>query len=390
VIALGLIAAAWRDRPLTAALHTLMMAAGVAVATALLLFSVQSDRRLAHDARGIDLVIGAKGSPLQLVMAAVFHIDVPTGNIALADAQRIAADPRVAHAAAIGLGDSVRGWRIVGADAAFFALHEAAPAIGRLPEAPMEAVIGADAARRLGLRPGDSFHGAHGLGDGGDHHDEDYTVVGVLAARGSVIDRLIVTPLESIWATHGAPAETAREATAVLVRTKTPFAAMALKQEVNTGTTMVAARPPEEAARLFSLVGAGADAMRGFAVLLIGLAALSVFAGLLSLLRERRGDIALLRAMGATRVTVFGALLGQGLATAALGAGIGIGLGHIAIEAFARMSSQARELGLTGLSAHPGEFVIVTAALGAGLLAALIPAIGAYRVDVAQTLSEAP
>jgi putative ABC transport system permease protein len=390
MIALRLIAAAWSDRPVTAALHVIAMAAGGAVATALLLFTAQTERRFERDARGIDLVIGAKGSPLQLVLAAVFQADVPTGNIALADVERIAADQRVARAAPIGLGDSVRGFRIVGANADFLALHDARLSEGRLPAAPMQAIVGAVAARRLGLKIGDTFHGSHGLGEGGEKHEADYVVVGLLAPAGSVVDRLIVTPLASVWLVHGKAAVGAREATALLVRARTPFAAMALKREINAGTSMIAARPPEEAARLFALVGAGAAAMQGFAILLMGIAALSVFVSLTTALRERRGDIALLRAMGATRGTVFVALLGQGLATAAAGAVLGVGIGHGATEAFALVLPQARDLGLTGRVVDPREVWIGLAAVAAGLAAALIPAFGAYRIDVADALSEAP
>jgi putative ABC transport system permease protein len=390
--AVRLIWAAWRDRPLTTLMHAAMMAVGVAVAVAMLLVSAQVERRLDRDARNIDLVIGAKGSPLQLVMAAVFQIDIPTGNISLPDVDRIAADPRVAMAAPIGLGDAAQGFRIVGADARFLDIHEARIATGRPFEKPMEAVLGAAAARRLGLREGDTFHGSHGLGEGGAEHDhEDFVVVGTLAPTGAVVDRLIVTPLESVWQVHelDTASRASLEATAVLVRTRTPFAAMAMKQEINRGTTMVAARPPEESARLFTLVGAGTQVLRGFAVLLIALAALSVFVSLSATLREQRGDIALLRAMGATRGAVFGVLMGQGVATAFAGAIAGLALGHAALEVFSQFSPQARDLGLTGALFDQGEIAVAVAALGAGVIAALIPAIRAYREDVAHTLQEA-
>lgn len=390
MIALPLILAHLRDRPATFALQAFLLAIGVAMATALLLFSAQSETRLARDAQGIDLVIGAKGSPLQLVMAAVFQADAPTGNLPLETATRLASDPRIAAAAPIGLGDAYGAYRIVGADAGYLSLMNAHIGAGRLHQAPMEAVLGAEVARATGLRVGDHFQGGHGLTGGDEIHADAYVVTGVLAPTGAVIDRLIVTPLESLWSTHGAAAEAARETTAVLVRTRTPFAAMSLQREINADTALVAARPPEEMARLYALVGAGADVMRGFALVMIAAAALSVFVTLLSALRDRRGEIALLRAMGATRKTVFATLMGQGLLAAIVGTLCGLMLGHVLIEALADASMQARGFGLTGRAFDPRELWIAFAGIGAGALAALGPAIGAYRTDVASTLAEAP
>lgn len=388
MIAFGLILAFLRDRPLTALLQAVLMAIGVAAATALLLFSAQSERRLARDAQGVDLVIGAKGSPLQLVMAAVFQADTPSGNIPLETVETLRRDPRVARAAAIGLGDAVSGYRIVGADAGYAELQGAALREGRLPQAPMEAALGADVARALHLKTDDTFQGGHGLTNGGETHEAPYRVVGVFARTGSVRDRTVLTPLESVWAVHGVADNAPREATAVLVKTRTPFAAMALKREINDTTALVAARPADEMARLFTLIGAGADLLRGFALVMIAAAALSVFVALLAALQERRADMALLRAMGATRATVFGVLIGQGVLSAAAGTGLGLALGHGLIEALARLSMQAQGFGLSGGVFDPRELWIAAAGIGAGFLAALPPAISAYRTDVASTLAE--
>lgn len=389
MIALRLVLAFLRDRPLTVLLQAALMAIGVAAATALLLFSIQSERRLARDAHGIDLVIGAKGSPLQLVMSAVFQADMPTGNIPFETVDALRRDPRVTEAVPIGLGDAAAGYRIVGADGGFVTLHDARLAEGRMYADPMEAVLGADTARALGLGVGDTFHGGHGLTAGGETHKEDYRVVGVLARTGNVIDRTILTSMESVWAVHGIADGAPREATAVLIRTRTPFLAMALKREINNGTALVAARPADEMARLFTLVGAGAEVLRGFALLMIAAAALSVFVALVSALRERRDDIALLRAMGASRATVFSVLIGQGVLSALAGTILGMAFGHLLIEALARASLQAEGFGLSGARIDPAEVWVAATGIGAGFLAALAPAIGAYRTDVAKALAEA-
>ncbi|MDX2238048.1 MAG: ABC transporter permease [Hyphomonadaceae bacterium] len=412
MIAARLIFAYLRDRPLSAFLFALLTAIGVAAAAALTLFAAQSEARLTRDARHIDLVVGHKGSPLQLVLSAVFHADVPTGNLPYAEAERLQRDRRVLAAVPIAMGDSVRGVRIIGAPNALFDLYDARITRGRAPQAPFEAALGAQAARQLGLDVGATFVGAHGLGDGGGAHDaHPYRVVGVLSETGAALDRLAVTPHESVWTLH--PPATAgatlqvehhdhahaddaaplrdpqSETTAILVRTRSPLFALSLKQEINAATPYMAARPAEETSRFFALIGQGAAALQAFAALLIAAAALATFATLLTALRAQRGDIALLRVMGATRLTVFAVLLGQGLAIAAFGALIGLALGHGAIEIFARVSPQAQGFGLTGFAFAPEEWIILAGALVAGALAALAPALAAYRTDIARTLSEA-
>ena len=181
-------------RPLPAVLTVLLLMLGIATVVVLLLFQREFEDRLGRDARGIDLVVGAKGSGLQLVLCAVFHIDVPTGNVPLAELRDIARHPMIASVIPLSLGDAYRGFRIVGTTPAYVNHYAGRLAEGRLWERSMEAVMGSRAARETGLRAGGSFIGAHGLeGDSGFHHDEDpYRVVGVLRETGSVLDRLIL------------------------------------------------------------------------------------------------------------------------------------------------------------------------------------------------------
>lgn len=393
MIAWPLIFAYLRLRPFAAALQVMLLALGAATAIALLLFNAQSQTRLARDAVAIDLVIGAKGSALQLVLSNVFHADAPVGNILLSDAEKIIQDPRVKAAQIINLGDSVGGYRLVGAASEIIAFYGAKIAAGETYARPFEAVLGAEAAARLRLAPGAQFISAHGLGDGGGGHDEHaYQVTGVLAKTGTVVDRLVFTPLASVWQAHGDNEQTIapRAVTAILIQTRTPLAALQMKRDVNETAPVMAARPADEMGRLFALVGVGVDVFRAFAVILITAAALSVFAALLGALQERRSDIALLRAMGATRGSVFAILFGQGLLIAALGAALGLVLGHGAISLLAQMSPQAAGFGLTGAAFAPEEVWVLAGCLAAGALAALLPAVQAYRSDITKTLSEQP
>jgi putative ABC transport system permease protein len=176
--------------------------------------------------------------------------------------------------------------------------------------------------------------------------------------------------------------------TLLLIKLRSPLGAESLLRDVNLGPDFLAARPASEAIRLYSLMGLGGRVLQAFAFILIGAAAASVFVTLFATLRERRGEVALLRAMGATQATVFGVLMGQGLAIAAAGTVLGLLGGHALIEILAQNNPQAAAFGLSGMLGHPGEVLIALGGLAAGALAALPAAIGAYRTDIARTLAE--
>ena len=201
-------------RPLPAVLTVALLMFGISTVVVVLLFERALEDRLGRDARGVDLVVGAKGSGLQLVLSSVFHIDVPTGNVRLPELREIARHRMVAGVIPLSLGDAYRGFRIVGTTHAYPDLYGARLAQGRLWERSMEAVAGAHAARRTGLRTGDSFVGSHGLeGDSGFHHGEHpYRVVGVLRETGTVLDRLILVNSASVWEVHAVHGEDAAPA----------------------------------------------------------------------------------------------------------------------------------------------------------------------------------
>src|SRR5262249_45286030 len=155
-----------RARPLVTALNLLLLALGIATITLLMLATGQIEQRMGRDARGIDLVVGAKGSPMQLVLSAVFHLDAPTGNIPLADAQALRRSRAVKKALPPALGDSYRSFRIVGTSHDYPAHYGSRLAAGRLWDAPMEVVLGAETAAATGLGLGAEFTGAHGLSAG--------------------------------------------------------------------------------------------------------------------------------------------------------------------------------------------------------------------------------
>jgi putative ABC transport system permease protein len=402
-----------RRRPLATALVVLLLAAGTAVVALTLLVARELEGRLTRDAAGIDLVVGAKGSPLQLVLAGVFHVDVPPGNIPLASVAALRANPMIAQAIPLALGDSFRGFRIVGTEAPLVEHYGGRLAAGTLWTKPMEAVLGSEVARAAALGVGGSFTGSHGLAEGGGgHDDESYRVTGVLAPTGTVLDRMALTSVESVWRVHdahhgaaetpdehahegdakAADAHTAgeppREVTMVLVRYVGPLAAASLPRQINESTNLVAASPAYETARLLSIFGIGIDLLRAFAWLLIAASALMLFVALAQALDERRYDLAILRTLGASRLQVAWVLVAESVALAVAGGLIGLVVAHT-IAAFAGMLlPAAAPLAAAAWRPHPEEALVLGIAAAAGILAALWPAWQAYRLDVAATLAD--
>jgi putative ABC transport system permease protein len=482
-----------RARALASALQVLLLAIGLAAIVVMLLVTAQMAQRVERDTRGIDLVVGAKGSPLQLVLSAVFHVDTPTGNVRYEDALALAKHPLVRKAIPLALGDTWRGYRIVGTEHALVAHYDAQLAQGALWKDDMQAVVGALAARAGGqggapLKVGDTIVGSHGLVESGSTHDEHpYEVVGILAPTGTVIDRLVLVSIGSVWEVHehdaptaagskaggaaaagapaakpattgaaagasapagpapeaapAAPAETRkphrhdhahghrharesksaaggdragaaagkpavsdpgsdpgaaaatatteppREVTAVLVQYASPLAAAQLPRLINAGTAMQAASPAVESARLTGLVGVGVDALQVFAWVLIGAAGLALFITMYGALSERSHDLAMLRMLGASRGTLLRLLLIEGLLLCAAGGVLGLVLGHGLTQWLGSSVPALQNWALTGWVWLPEVSGLLLLALAIGAFASILPAVLAYRMDIAKVLA---
>ena len=407
-----------RRRPLATFLNVLLLAVGVATIALVILVGDELEQRMQREASGIDLVVGAKGSPLSLVLAGVYHVDVPPGNIPLVAVETLARNPLVREVIPLALGDSHRGFRIVGTTDALVAHYGARLREGRLWAAPMEAVLGSDVARSTGLAVGGGFTGSHGLSEGGGDHDQAvYRVVGVLAPTGTVVDRLVLTGIDSVWSVHdahghrdahgdrdahghgtgdahadegaaGEAAAPAREVTLALVKYRSPLAAASLPRAINSETVLQAAAPAYESARLFSVFGVGTGVVRGFALLLIGASALGLFVALTQALDERRRDLAIMRTLGASRARIVGVLLLESVGLTALALAIGLAAAHAVAASIGALIPEAAPLAAGAARWRADEGWVVILALGAGIMAAALPAWRAYRLDVAAILSE--
>ena len=394
------IALSWRylwSRPMGAALNVLLLSLGLASITFLMLVSFQLDKAFDKDLAGIDVVVGAKGSPMQLILCGVFHIDVPPGNIPLKAVKALKDNPLVASVIPISLGDNFRGFRIVGTSSEYIKHYGATLEQGGIWDKPMQVVVGATVAKKLGVQVGNTFVGSHGLGAGGHlHGDNPYTVVGILQPSSTVIDRLIVTDTASVWKVHEDYTaiddedrkimEDEREVTMALIQYKTPLAAMSFPRMVNTTTEMQAAAPAVEISKLLNMLGIGTDVLRAFAGVLLLTAGLSVFIALWNAVRERRADLALLRMLGAPPAKIAALLMGEALWLGVMSACIGVAGGQ-ALTAFIGWMLQLENSLLIGGLVWPAELLWVPAlACAIALAAAILPAIGAYRVSVLDLL----
>jgi putative ABC transport system permease protein len=385
-------------RPLQTALSVSLLALGVGTLLFVLLVQSQLTRNLTRDAQGVDLVVGAKGSPLQLILSAVYHVDVPTGNVPLAAVEQVRANRLVKSAIPLSLGDNFRGFRIVGSEPALIAHYGGRLAQGALWQGRLQAVIGAEVARSTGLRLGQAFFGAHGLSaEGAEHGDAEYRVVGVLAPTGTVLDRLLLTDLESVWFVHEGEAadaderhilQEAREVTAILVQYASPLAAAVVPRQINAEPALMAAVPANEVARLFAVVGVGIDTMRAFAAVLLGSALLALFVALMNALEERRYDIAILRLLGASRGRVAWLLLLEAWLLAGAAVLIGVALATVAVSVVAQALERSRSFPLSPFDWPFEAGAVLVVALVVATLAALLPAWRASRMQVHDALAQ--
>jgi len=404
-----------RDKPLSSFLSGLLMTLGIAIISLLLLLNKQLDDQFRRNIRGIDMVLGAKGSPLQLILSSIYQIDSPVDNIPLAEAERLTRNPMIKTAIPLALGDNYRSFRIVGTNKKYLDHFEATVGQGKLFAADLECVIGSRVADATDLKIGDSFAGSHGLDEAGEAHEETkYKVVGILNPSNSVADQLILTPVSSVWAIHehheeheggaekGAAvaeedhdhehegeehADEEREITSMLIKFRNPMGMM-LARGINTNSKLQAAMPQIEVNRLFELLGVGVETLRYLALAIIFVAGISVFVSLYNSLKERRYEMALMLSMGATRTQLFTMLLLEGLVLALIGFVAGLLISRLSLWLISGYVQGTYHYNLANFGIQPEEWYILGAAILIGLVAAALPAIGVYRMNISRTLAE--
>lgn len=419
---MNLLYLSWKNisyKPSSSLLSVVFFALGVGLIALLLLVNRQIEDKFEKNQAGIDLVLGAKGSPLQLILCSMYHIDNPTGNIAINEVKAFLrpGHPLLAQAVPLSLGDSYRTYRIVGTTPDFFDLYHATLAEGRQWEQVYEVVAGAAAAKALHLKMGDTFKSTHGLDNNEDLVHEDagaFKIVGILQPTGAVADQLLLTAAPTIWAVHDHstaaedgddqaeahhPADydlakplyeyTDKSITSVLIRYKANnVQTLNLPRNINENTNMQAANPAWEINRLYGIMGDSALALQVLALVIIFVSGLSVFISLYAALRDRKYELALMRVMGAPRGKLFTLILLEGLLLAGVGSILGLTGSHLGMDLLARVLQRSYRYSFSGAMWLREEWFLCIAALAIGLLAALLPAIQARKTDISATLAE--
>ncbi|QRR03046.1 ABC transporter permease [Dyadobacter sandarakinus] len=401
-----------REKKLNSFLSALLLTLGIGMISLLLLLDKQLDAQFKRNIKGIDMVVGAKGSPLQLILSSIYQIDAPTGNVPLAEVNSLKRNPFVKTVIPLSMGDNYQGYRIVGTTDQYLKHFGAQVAEGKLFEASMEVCIGSKVARQLNLQIGDTFASSHGLDAEGDAHgDHKYKVTGICSPSGTVVDQLILTGLSSVWDIHehgeegekeeggmeegekeeggmedGHGAE--RQVTSALIQFRNPMGLMTIPRQINENTSMQAALPSIEINRLFSLLGVGIETLRALAIIIITIAGVSVFISLYNSLKERKYEMALMLSMGATRSRLFLMLLLEGIMLATIGFLAGVVLSRVGLWAFSQAAEQDFHYSLREFTILKEELYLLAGALAIGLVAAALPSLGIYNLNISRTLAE--
>lgn len=416
-------------RPLNFSLAVVLFAIGVAVISLLISFEKSINSNYKNNLADINLVVGAKGSPLQLILSSVLHADAPTGNIDMDEAMKLNSHPLVKNTIPLALGDNYKGFRIVGTSFDYAELYDAELNDGEWFFKPLEVTLGFDVAKETGLKVGDTFSGVHGFLESGHAHDDiKYTIVGVMSKSNSVLDRLILTPIKSVWLVHGhdcdlhdhahdegnmgasevpsivelklkaqlgeelTPAEfemlqngkslskgSNHQITALLVFYKNALGAVQLPRLINETTSMQAASPALELSRLLKLLGYGLQAFTILAWLIIVISGVNCFIHIWNTLQANLNEIALLRAVGTGVVKIVVVLIMQALTIASLGWLLGIILSKTI--AFILTASSIFYMGSI-LILQNSEMFLLFYCWGIAIVATIIPARFVYKNDI--------
>ncbi|MBX7254837.1 MAG: ABC transporter permease [Candidatus Hydrogenedentes bacterium] len=432
------------SRKLTTFLTILSVALGVGLITSVLLMRDETERRFVEEGQAFDVAIGAVGSTQQLVLSSVYFIGQPAGNIPYSIYEKVKKDEEVVAAFPIGMGDSYRGFRIVGTNRELMEFdwtnritgeerNTYKLAEGRYFEKPFEAVIGSTVAKELGLKVGDTFASTHGLMEvqGVEHHkDTPYTVVGILVPSGTPNDRILFTQLDSIWHAHeheygtssltgstptglnGAEAGHEEEAappadeyaegqhvgeehhdhetTAVLIVLDSPGQRLQfIPRIMRENPGVVAADPIREVQRLYEqLLGTARQVLLAIGYLVAVISSISILIGLYLAIVQRRRDLAIMRALGASSGEVFGAVLIEAFWVTLMGIGAGWVVGTGLTYGLGMYLTERIGFAVSAFRPSPDMITAYSVVLLMGMLAGILPAWQAYRTDITRGLAE--
>lgn len=383
------------NKPLNSLLSVLLVTLGIALISLTILLSKNLNEKLIENIKGVDMVVGAKGSPLQIILSSLYHIDAPTGNISYEEANEIGKHFLVDKAIPLAFGDSYKGTKILGTNHSFIDHYNLTIKSGRVFMNELEVCIGSDVAEIYGFELGSEFFSQHGMdGFGEDHSDHPFKVVGIFDETDQVTDQLVLTPLESIWHVHDHHSLDQeghvhqKEITSLLITFKNHNGIRLIPRMVNAKRTTQAALPSVEINRLFSLFGFGFKTMRIVAFVLMVIAGISIFISMLQSLRSRKFEMALMRSLGATKLKMFLILLTEALLLTAIGVVLGLLFSRFILMMISNITEAQYKYDITSISLAGQEYYLVLATFAVALLASFLPAIKAGNVNISEVFAE--
>ena len=366
-------------------LSMLLMILGMTIITVSILVNQITKDTFRKNNPNLDVVVGAKGSPLQLVLSSIHHIDIPTGNISYQDAKKILKHPAIKSGVAISLGDNFQNFRIVGTNKKILKFYNANLRIGSIWKKPMQSIIGYNVANSTQLKVNKFFIGSHGLIDTGDiHAEQPYKVVGILKKTGTILDNLILTSLESVWRLHSTENknDSKLEVTALLLKYKNKSSVFSFPRLINRNTNMQAANPNFEISKLFKLTGNAHKIINYLSILIISLSFIGILFTLLNNINDRKYDLAVLRTLGFTKNKIFSLILIEGMTISFLGSLIGLVIGSIIYASVEYLSMIGRNMISIDYNFFEDLLLIWIVVIITSFLTCLIPCIKVYKQNV--------
>ncbi len=390
------------NKPLSSSISLSLLILGIGIISLLLQLNTLIKDQMDNNLRGIDMVVGAKGSPLQLILASVYHIDSPTGNISLKEAEKVSKNRMVGSSIKLLYGDNYKGFRIVGTEKKFIDLYKGSIKEGKEWNNPYEVLVGSKVYEKLKINLGDNLVSSHGLRETGQSHDEGtFKVVGLLEPSNSVIDQLIITSPESVWDIHDTHnhendddhedehEHDDREITAMLIKFKSPMNIIQFPRQINENTNLQAAVPSYEISRLFKLFGFGIETLSYLAYLIIIVSGFSLFINLFNSMRERKYEMALIRTLGASRFQLSTMVIFESLVLTISGFVLGLLFSRFGVMFVSSLMEESINYNLSSFKILNEEYWLLSLSILIGVLSSLIPAIQVYKMNISKILADA-
>ena len=392
------------NKPLSSTISLALLILGIGIISLLLQLNTLIKDQMDNNLKGIDMVVGAKGSPLQLILSSVYHIDSPTGNISLEEAEKISKNRMVGSSIKLLYGDNFKGYRIVGAEKKFIELYNGKIKKGKNLSKPFEVLVGSKVYSKLKIDIGDDLISSHGLRETGESHDDQsFKVVGLLEPSNSVIDQLIITLPQSVWDVHGnhdheeehehdheeEHQHDDREITAMLIKFKSPMNIIQFPRQINETTNLQAAVPSYEISRLFKLFGFGIETLSYLAYLIIIVSGFSLFINLFNSMRERKYEMALIRTLGASRLQLSTMIIFESIILTISGFILGLLFSRFGVMFVSSLMEESINYNLSSFKILNEEYWLLLLSVIIGLMASLIPAVQVYKINISKVLADA-